>query len=86
MHPRKLRSATNEEREFQAQSCILKETVATQVMLDNIKKAWGVGTPKGFRGAAWIVAFAAFGLWQYMDYKRGKSSGLIGADKSKRGE
>ncbi len=39
-------------------------------MMDALKKAWGVGAPKGFKAGAWVVAIAAFGAWQYFDNKR----------------
>jgi hypothetical protein len=39
-------------------------------MMDALKKAWGVGAPRGFKAGAWVVAIAAFGAWQYWDNKR----------------
>lgn len=35
--------------------------------VDWAKKAWGVGAPKGFRFASWVVAAGAFGIWYYYD-------------------
>jgi len=39
-------------------------------MMDFIKKAWGSNNSRGFKLAAWGAAFAAFGVWQYMDTKK----------------
>lgn len=39
-------------------------------MIESIKRAWGVGSPRGFKVAAWIVAFSVFGAWQYFDNKK----------------
>lgn len=39
-------------------------------MLEHLKKAWGVGAPRGFKAGAWITAIVAFGAWQYYDRNR----------------
>lgn len=39
-------------------------------MIESIKRAWGVGSPRGFKVAAWVVAFSVFGAWQYFDNKK----------------
>ena len=31
-----------------------------------IKKLWGTGQSKGFKVAAWVVAFGGFAAWQYV--------------------
>jgi len=37
---------------------------------DWVKKAWGVGTPRGTRAAAWMVAIGVFGTWYYLDHRQ----------------
>ncbi len=39
----------------------------TNTPIEWAKKAWGVGAPKGFRLASWVVAIGAFGAWYYYD-------------------
>ena len=31
------------------------------------KKVWGTDSSRGFRAASWGMAFAAFGVWYYID-------------------
>ena len=38
-------------------------------MMKFAQKVWGVGTPKGFRAASWVVALTVFGTWYYYDHR-----------------